>query len=51
MFRQFLGLQRIKKKQIHSESNILAKREGKAPVISKSVLSKDTDGKKGEHKF
>ncbi len=29
-------------------SNILAKREGKAPVISKSVLSKDTDGKKGE---
>jgi len=29
-------------------SNILAKREGKAPVISKSVLSRDTSGKKGE---
>lgn len=29
-------------------SNILAKREGKAPVISKSVLSKDSSGKKGE---
>ncbi|QDZ19033.1 mu subunit of clathrin adaptor [Chloropicon primus] len=29
-------------------SNLLAKREGKAPVISKSVLSRDTSGKKGE---
>jgi AP-4 complex subunit mu-1 len=29
-------------------SNILAKRQGKAPVISKSVLSKDSEGKKGE---